>query len=172
MTKLLAIFDLVPGWLYAAALLSLCAYCLWLDASVSLARGDQAMARAELATVKQSAASAALTSTQSARDKEQVMSATQTGAIDDLHKALSATAGRAADLDRRMRDIAHAHASAGGASLPTGAQTARGSDGPPAAGLSELARGDLVRLAASANDTADTLKTCRVLLRQAWQVTE
>jgi hypothetical protein len=171
MTKLLDIFDVVPGWLYALALAGLTVYCLLLDADVSRAISGEAVARAALATVKQDAATAATASTQAAREKETGLVNNQTESTDELHAALAATAGRAADLDRRLRDIAHAHPVASGACVPASAQASGAGDGPPTAGLSDVARSDLVRLAQSANDTADTLKACRVLLRQAWQAT-
>lgn len=171
MSKLLDVFNVLPGWLYALAVAGLCAYCLLLDADMSRAISAGAVARAELSALKQRAATAALASVQSAREAEAALTHHQTESTDELQKALAATAGRAADLDRRLRDIARAHPIDGGACMPASAAATSGGDGPPAAGLSDLARSDLVRLAQSANDTADTLKTCRVLLRQAWQAT-
>lgn len=171
MTKLLGIFDVVPGWLYALALAGLVSWCLVLDAEAGRAVADAAVARSDLAAIKQDAAIAAGASVQIARTKEGALINNQTESTDELHKALATTADRAAELDRRLRDIARAHPGAGGVCVPASPAASGPGDEPAAAGLSDLARSDLVRLAQSANDTADALKTCRVLLRQAWQAT-
>lgn len=116
------------------------------------------------------AAVAVASSAQAARAKEAAAGETQTKATDDLSTAKSSNASRAGDLYRRLRERAATRPSC--PNLPQGASAPGPGDGDPAAGLPDVARADLVRLAESANNTADTLRQCRVLLHSAWQITQ
>lgn len=117
-------------------------------------------------------ASAVMAEVPRVRGADAALNDNQTRSIDELQQRLSGSAQRAADLERRLHDIANSRRSTTGCqSVPASAGASSISDEPPAAGLSDMARSDLVRLAQSANDTADTLKACRRLLRQAWQST-
>lgn len=159
------------NWLRWGVLLLACAAAY---ATVS-AWGDARERQGYLARAAEDASSAAsgvLSEVPRVRAADAAMTGNQTRSVDELQERLSSSAQRAADLERRLHNLAtERRAAAGGQGVPASSGAASGSDEPPAAGLSDMARSDLVRLAQSANDTADALRSCRQLIGKAWQTT-
>lgn len=182
MSRLARMLNAVPGWLYSLVIVALLFLCLWLKTSQSVARVDAADARTELATTTAAAAASAASSVQAARGKEQVMNNNQTKVNDELQSGRDERDQRIAALLGQLREQARAGARTGGGRISACAQAAGGGDGLGDPGLREVAGGDrlvldgqaqeeLATFAVRARETGDTLKACRVLLRQAWQVT-
>ena len=90
------------------------------------------------------------------REAERLAGKSMTRISDALTKDRLATAGRAAQLERRLRDIANSSPS------PAPNCPSRNDDARPAAAvLSDDARSDLVALAQEADSVADRLRACQ-----------
>lgn len=102
------------------------------------------------------AAKQALADSEANREAERLAGRNMTRISDALTKDRLATAGRAAQLERRLRDIAES-SPAPAPNCPSRNDDAR----PAAAVLSDDTRGDLVALAQEADATADRLRACQ-----------
>lgn len=182
MSKLLSIFDVVPGWLYVACIGLLVWAVLHLEAGQHAAQLDAANLRASIATEHAEVATSAASSVQVARDKERGMGENQTKVSDELQKDLGDHADRVDSLRGRMRDQAATFNRAGGEPGAACAGSTSGSDGFRDPGLRSAAdadlvvldgqaQGELAELIVRAREVGKTLKACRVLLRQAWKST-
>lgn len=143
------------------------------------AREQAAEAKAQLAQLKAKTVSVAARSVEKARDKEHDANANQMETVNELRSQLADRDARVADLSRRLRLAARS--GAGRAGHPPSAAASEGGDGERHPGLrgvdaedllvDEAGQLELARFAVSAKDTGETLKGCRRLLRQAWQMT-
>lgn len=172
--------GLVPGWCWAVVVAVLAALCVRLNLGVADARADAAQARTQLLTVQLASRDAIAVETERAQARVRDLTKTVMEAQDALSQARQSAAGRVADLDGRLRQLARP-LSCGGAS-PGGGVAAASSpgDGQPGARLPGLAgagvvvldgqaQHELAEFAESAADTGRTLIACRGLLRQAWR---
>ena len=179
MRKLLDVLELVPAWVYAAAVVALAALVLVTELGRQRALTQAAQARAELAEVRRDHATALAKAIQRARTAEAKLAV-------DLMREANELQSRLADRDQRVFDLAdrlHQHARPVRlcAAAPGGAPAAAGGgggqrdtglrelDGPDLVVLDVEARSQLAEFAVSARDTGETLKTCRALLRSAWR---
>ena len=180
MTKLLALFDVVPGWCWAVVVAAQAALVLRLDLGMSHARADAAQARTQLLTVQLASRDAIAIETERAQARVRDLTKTVMEAQDALAQSRQAGPGRVAALDERLRDIARPLHCAGAAPASGPAAPAGRGDGHPGAGLPRLAGEDLVILdgeaqhelaefAVSAAETGETVKACRSLLRSCWR---
>lgn len=177
MTKILAVLDLVPAWVWALVVGVLLVLCIRLDVLRLQALADAGKARADLLAVQLSSAQAISLEQERARKEERRLSAAVLEVQDALAQEKAGRAGRVADLSERLRNVARpvsCRPAAGGAPAAAG----RG-HGQPGAGLPGLAGADLVVLdgqalgelatfAESAADTGRTLTHARRLLRECW----
>jgi hypothetical protein len=170
MTKLLALFDIVPGWCWAAAVAVLAVLCMRLDAG-------QAHARADLLAVQLAMRDAAIASQAKAQARADHLSTVAQEAQDALSQMQATAPARAAGLTERVRDIARplrcapAGAVAAAPSSPYG-QPDPGLSGVAGAGvvvLDATAQSELAQLVTSAADTGQALTQARVLLRECWR---
>lgn len=162
------------GTIALLAVLLLLACTGWLHA-----RERAAQAQTQLAQLKAKTATVAAKSVEKARDKEHDAHTNQTETVNELRTQLADRDARVADLYRRLRLTARS--GGGGAGHPPSAAASSGGDGQRDPGLRGLDAEDLLvdeagqielaRFAVSAKDTGETLKGCRRLLRQAWQMT-
>lgn len=178
MTKILAVLDLVPAWVWALVVGVLLVLCIRLDVLRLQANADASRAWADLLAVQLASAQAISLEVERARKEERRLSAVVLEVQDDLAKERAGSAGRVADLSERLRNVARpvsCRPAAGGASA-----SAVRSDGQPDPGLPGVARTDLVVLdgqgvsdlatfAESAADTGRTLTHARRLLRECWK---
>jgi len=180
MTKLLALFDVVPGWCWAVVVAVLAALVLRLDAGMAGAQADAALARTQLLTVQLASANAIAVETERAQARVRDLTKTVMEAQDALSEARQAGPGRVAALDERLRNIARPLHCAGAAPGGGAAAPAIRGDGQPGARLPGVAAGDFVVLdgqgladlatfAESAADTGRTLIQARHLLRECWR---
>lgn len=169
-----AVDHVMLGTIALLAVLLLIAASGW-----QFARADAAKARAQVAQLKAKTATVAAKSVQQAREKEYGANTNQTETVNELRSQLADRDARVADLARRLRFAARG--GPGGPGHPAGASAPAGGDGFGDPGLRRLDAEDLLvdeagqielaRFAISAKDTGETLKGCRRLLRQAWQMT-
>lgn len=179
--KFLDMFGLVPDWAYAAAVAALAALLVVTELGRHRALTEAAEVRAELADVRSGHASALAKAVQQARTAEAKLAA-------DLMKEANELQSRLADRDQRVSDLAgrlHHHArpvrlcaaDPGGASAAAGSghgqpgARLRGLDGDDLVVIDAAARVELAQFATAARDVGETLKACRMLLRQSWQAT-
>lgn len=170
--------GLVPGWCWAIVVAALAALVLRLDFGMAHARADAAQARTQLLQVQLASRDAIAVETERAQARVRDLTKTVLETQDALSQAHVAAAGRTADLDGRLRQLARplsCRPATGGAAAAAG-----GGDGQPGAGLPGLAGADLVvldgqgladlaSLAESAADTGRTLTEARRLLRACWR---
>lgn len=170
-----AAFDLVPGWAYALMVLALSALLVSARLSAGAALVESAQAGRALSELVATSATASASSVQGARAKEGAMASDQAKDIHAFNQAVSNPAGRAAELERGMRDQAREQARSSRVCLPKAASTASGVDGSGGAGLPSMvepdylvvdgpAQSEIARLIVSARDTGEALKTCRLAL--------
>lgn len=178
MAKVLDLLDIVPAWCWAVVVAVLSALCVRLDVGMAYARADAAQARTQLLQVQLASRDAIAAETERAQARVRDLTQTAMEAQDALSQARAAAAGRTADLDGRLRQLARplsCRPAAGEAAAP-----AVSGDGQPGAGLPSLAGADLVildgqavsglaRFAESAADTGRTLIEARRLLRACWR---
>lgn len=180
MTKLLALFDVVPGWCWAVVVAVLAALVLRLDAGMAGAQADAALARTQLLQVQLASANAIAVETERAQARVRDLTKTVMEAQDALSEARQAGPGRVAALTDRLRDIARPLHCAGAAPGGGPAAPASRGDGQPGARLPSVAAGDFVVLdgqglaelaafAESAADTGRTLIQAQHLLRECWR---
>lgn len=172
--------SLVPGWCWAIVVAVLAVLVLRLDLGMARARADATLARTQLVQVQLASAQAIGAETERAQARVRTLTQTAMEAQDALSQARQSAAGRVADLDGRLRQLARP-LSCGGAAPGGGvAAPAGGGDGKPGARLPDLAgagvvvldgqaQHELAEFAESAADTGRTLIACRGLLRQAWR---
>lgn len=182
MNRLMDIFDLVPGWLYAIAVACLLVLLVLSELDRNEAITEAALAGQQLAEIKAAGSAAVASSVTSARAKESDAAAITTKVTYELHQDTANPAARAAAVERGMREPAAAYARSGGGCKPTSSSAPKGGDGAGSAGLRGLdepdplvldgqAQSEIAQLTVSANRTGKTLKACRVLLREAWRMT-
>jgi hypothetical protein len=183
MAKVLALFDLVPGWLWALVLAVATVHGQLAELSEARAVAQAAQARLELTGAQLQATKDMAAARGRAEAKEATLKGQFQETIDALTTSRAADAGRIAGLAGRLQQYARPIAChPGGAAAGAGAGAAGGGDGNASAGLPGVAGGDLVILdgqarlelaqfAVSARDTGETLTLCRLLLRAAWQAT-
>ena len=178
MTKILAVLDLVPAWVWALVVGVLLVLCIRLDVLRLQANADASKARSDLLAVQLASAHAISLERERARKEERRLSAAVLEVQDELAKERAGSAGRVADLSERLRNIARpvsCRAAASGAPVAA----VRG-DGQPDPGLPGVAGSgvvvldgqalsDLADLAESAADTGRTLTHARRLLRECWR---
>lgn len=178
MTKLLALFDVVPGWCWAVVVAVLAALCVRLNLGVADARADAAQARTQLLQVQLASRDAIAVETERAAARVRTLTQTVLETQDALSEARLAVAGRTADLDGRLRNIARplsCRPAAGATAAAPGA-----GDGQPdprlrAAPTADLvvldgtALAELADLAVSARTVGETLTHARRLLRACWR---
>lgn len=182
MRGLAKLFDVVPDWMWALLLAGAVGRGCIVDGKLAVQRVATANAKAQLsreraswATTKQQAAEAAAKSGEAAREAERLAALKKQRIDDESYRAHQAAVGRAADAERRLRDIATqyaADASAGGEHCATPAAAERGDDAPAAARLSDETRRDLVAFALEATDAAIALGSCQRYVSEvtgAWQ---
>lgn len=178
MTKILAILDLVPAWVWAVVVGVLLVLCIRLDVLRMQANADASKARADLLAVQLSSAQAISLEQERARKEERRLSAEVLEVQDALAKEKADRAGRVADLSERLRKLSRpVLCRPGGGGAPAAAGR---SDGQPDPGLPGVAGADLVVLdgqalsdlstfAESAAGTGRTLTHARRLLRECWR---
>lgn len=178
MTKILAALDLVPGWVWAIAVVTLGLLCGALEVGRLSALADASKARSDLLAVQLSSAQAISLEQERARKEERRLSAEVLGVRDELEQEKAGGARRIADLSERLRNLARpVLCRPGGGGAPAAAGR---SDGQPDPGLPGVAGADLVVLdgqalseladfAESAADTGRTLTHARRLLRKCWR---
>ena len=178
MTKILAVLDLVPAWVWALVVGVLLVLCIRLDVLRLQANADASKARADLLAVQLSSAQAISLEQERARKEERRLSAVVLEVQDALAQEKADRAGRVAGLSERLQHHARpvlCRPGGGGAPTPAG----RG-DGNPDPGLPGVAGSgvvvldgqalsDLADLAESAADTGRTLTHARRLLRECWK---
>jgi hypothetical protein len=171
--------GMVPGWCWAIVVTTLAVLVLRLDVARLGAQLDASKARDELLSVQLASATAIAADRARAQRREADLMTALTKAQDELQTYHSAAAGRIAELDGRMRQLARPLACRGARASEAGA-AASGLDGQPGTGLSSLAAGDLVivddaarlelaRFADSAATTGKALMAVRGLLRECWR---
>lgn len=178
MTKILAILDLVPAWVWALVVGFLLVMCIRLDVLRLQAKADASKARADLMAVQLASAQAIGLEQERARKEERRLSAAVMEVQDALAKEKADRAGRVAGLSDRLQQHARpVLCRPGGGGSP--AASGRG-DGQPDPGLPGVAGAgvvvldgqalsDLADLAESAADTGRTLTHARRLLRECWR---
>lgn len=178
MTKILAVLDLVPAWVWAVVVGVLLVLCIRLDVLRLQASADASKARADLLAVQLSSAQAISLEQERARKEERRLSAAVLEVQDELAKERAGSAGRVDALSERLQHHARpVLCRPGGGGAP--AVASRG-DGQPDSGLPGLAGegvvvldgqalSDLAELAESAADTGRTLTHARRLLRECWK---
>ena len=180
MTKLLALFDVVPGWCWAVVVAVLAALVLRLDAGMAGAQADAALARTQLLQVQLASAAAIGAETERAQARVRDLTVVAMEAQDALAQSRQAGPGRVAAAADRLRDIARPLHCAGAAPGGGAAAAPGRGDGQPGAGLPGVAGADFVlvdgqglaelaSLAESAADTGRTLNQARHLLRECWR---
>lgn len=170
--------GLVPGWVWAAVAVVLAALCVRLDVGMAHARADAAQARTQLVQVQLASAQAIGAETERAQARVRDLTQTAMEAQDALSEARAAAAGRTADLDGRLRQLARplsCRPAAGATAAP-----AVSGDGQPDPGLRAAPAADLVvldgtalaelaDLAVGARTVGETLIQARHLLRECWR---
>ncbi|MCH8178223.1 MAG: hypothetical protein IIA02_00355 [Proteobacteria bacterium] len=170
--------GLVPGWCWAIVVAVLAALCVRLDLGMAQARTEAATARTQLLAVQLASRDAIAVETERAQARVRTLTQTVLETQDALSQSRAAAAGRVADLDGRLRQLARplsCRPAAGATAAP-----AFSGDGQPGAGLPGVAGADLVvidgqgladlaSLAESAADTGRTLIHARHLLRECWR---
>lgn len=170
--------GLVPGWCWAIVVAVLAALCVRLDLGMAQARTEAATARTQLLAVQLASRDAIAVETERAQARVRTLTQTVLETQDALSQSRAAAAGRVADLDGRLRQLARPlsrRPAAGEAAAP-----AVSGDGQPGAGLPGVAGAgvvvldgqalsDLASLAESAADTGRTLTHARRLLRECWR---
>jgi len=170
--------GLVPGWCWAVVVAVLVLLCVRLDLGMAHARADAAQARTQLLTVQLASRDAIAIETERAQARVRTLTQTVLETQDALSQTRAAAAGRVADLDGRLRQLARplsCRPAAGATAAPAGA-----GDGQPDPGLPGMAGSgvvvldgqalsDLASFAESAADTGRTLTHARRLLRACWQ---
>lgn len=180
MAKLLALLDIVPAWLWAAAVAALVAVCGVLQFDRQALRAEAQSVRADLLAVQLASARAMLDDAAAARSRQALLTKTVVETQDALNQTRAAAAGLAADLDGRLQQSARPVSCWRTTPASGATPTSRSGDGQRdsqlpgvVAGdfvvLDAQARAELARLATSAAETGQTLKACRVLLRAAWR---
>lgn len=177
-TKILAVLDLVPGWVWALVVGVLLVLCIRLDVLRLQAASDASKARSDLLAVQLSSAQAISLEQERARKEERRLSAAVLEVQDALAKEKADRAGRVAGLSERLRKLSRpVLCRPGGGGAP--AVASRG-DGQPDPGLPGVAGAgvvvldgqalsDLATFAESAADTGRTLTHARRLLRECWR---
>jgi hypothetical protein len=171
--------GMVPGWCWAIVVTALAVLVLRLDVARLGAQIDAAKARDELLSVQLASASAIAADRARTQRREADLMTTLTKAQDELQTYHSAAAGRIAELDGRMRQLARPITCRASAAAAASAP-AIGSDGQPGAGLLGVAGDDLViidgqaraelaQFADAAAITGKTLSKVRGLLRECWR---
>lgn len=170
--------GLVPGWCWAIVVAVLAALCVRLDVGMAYARADAAQARTQLLQVQLASANAISAETERAQARVRDLTKTAMEAQDALSQARADAAGRTADLDGRLRQLARplsCRPASGGATASAGSgdeQPRPGLPGMAGAGVVVLdgpALADLATFAESAADTGRTLIQARALLRECWR---
>lgn len=172
--------GLVPGWCWAIVVAVLAALCVRLDVGMAHARADAAQARTQLLTVQLASRDAIAIETERAQARVRTLTQTAMEAQDALAQSRQAVPGRVAALDERLRHIARPVHCAGAAPAVGVATSAGSGDGQPGAGLPGVAGGNFVILdgqaqhelagfAVSCQQTGETLKACRSILRAGWR---
>lgn len=170
--------GLVPGWCWAVVVGVLVALCVRLDVGMAQARTEAATARADLLAVQLASAVAIGAETERAQARVRTLTQTAMEAQDALSEARAAAAGRTADLDGRLRQLARplsCRPAAGATAAP-----AVSGDGQPDPGLRAAPAADLVvldgtalaelaDLAVGARTVGETLIHARHLLRECWR---
>lgn len=178
MTKILAVLDLVPAWVWAVVVGVLLVLCIRLDVLRLSAQAEASKARSDLLAVQLASAHAISLEIERARKEERRLSAVVLEVQDELAKERAGSAGRVADLSERLRNVARpvsCRPATSGAPTPA----SRG-DGQPDPGLPGVAGAgvvvldgqalsELADLAESAADTGRTLIHARRLLRECWR---
>lgn len=178
MTKILAVLDMVPAWVWAVLVGVLLALCIRLDLLRLQANADASKARADLMAVQLASARAIGLERERSRREEMRLTAAVLEVQDALAQEKAGRAGRVDALSGRLRNVARpllCRPGGGGAPTPTGR-----SDGQPDPGLPGVAGAgvvvldgqglsDLANLAESAADTGRTLTHARRLLRECWK---
>lgn len=178
MTKILAVLDLVPAWVWAVVVGVLLVICVRLDVLRLSAQAEASKARADLLAVQLSSAQAISMEQERARKEERRLSAVVLEVQDALAQEKADRAGRVAGLSERLRKLSRpvlCRPGDGGAPAAAGA-----GHGQPDPGLPGVAGADLVVLdgqgvsdlatfAESAADTGRTLTQARRLLRECWR---
>lgn len=178
MTKILAVLDLVPAWVWAVVVGVLLVLCIRLDVLRLQSNADASKARAELLAVQLASAHAISLEQERARKEERRLSAALLEVNDALAQEKADRAGRVAGLSDRLQQHARpVLCRPGGGGAPA---VASRSDGQPDSGLPGLAGAGVVVLdgqalseladfAESAADTGRTLTKARRLLRECWR---
>ena len=170
--------GLVPGWCWAVVVAVLVALCVRLDLGMAQARTEAATARADLLAVQLASRDAIALETERAQARVRALTQTVLETQDALSQARATAAGRVADLDGRLRQLARplsCRPAAGTTAAPAVAgdgQPDPGLPGVAGAGVVVLdgqALSDLASFADSAADTGRTLTHARRLLRACWQ---
>lgn len=178
MTKILATIDLVPGWVWAIAVVTLGLLCGALEVGRLSALADASKVRADLLAVQLSSAQAISLEQEKARKEERRLSAAVLEVQDARAQEKAGHAGRVADLSERLRNVARpVLCRPGGGGAPTPAVRGDGQPDPGLPGvagagvvvLDGQALSDLADLAESAADTGRTLTHARRLLRECWK---
>lgn len=170
--------GLVPGWCWAVVVAVLAVLCVRLDVGMAQARTEAATARADLLAVQLASRDAIAIETERAQARVRTLTQTVLETQDALSQTRAAAAGRVADLDGRLRQLARPLSCRPAAGAT--AATAGAGHGQPGAGLPGVAAGDFVVLdgqglaelaafAESAADTGRTLIQARHLLRECWR---
>lgn len=170
MTKLLKVFDIAPGWLWAVLVAALVLFSIRLDVLRMQARVDEAGARAALLSVQLAARDAIIQESEKARGLEGALNIKTQGANDAIQNARLAAGRAAADSAERVRKLAArlllcpSGADAGEGAGPAGGD---GGGGGPVAGLRADPGGDLVVLDATAWAEATQLTAAANVAREA-----
>lgn len=181
MRKILDVLGLVPDWAYVTAVLALAGLLVVSELGRHRALGQAVQARADLADVRRDHATQLAVAVQRARTAEAVLAADLMRETNELQSILADRDSRVSDLAGRLhqhaRPLRLCPASTGGAAAAAGSghgvsgARLRGVDGPDLIVLDEQARSELAKFATAARDVGETLKSCRVLLRQSWRST-
>ena len=178
MTKILAALDLVPGWVWAIAVVTLGLLCGALEVGRLSALADASKARADLLAVQLSSAQAISLEQERARKEERRLSAVVLEVKDALAKEKSDRAGRVDALSGRLQQHARpvlCRPGGGGADPVAGRGDGKPDPGLPgvagarAVVLDGQALSELADFAESAADTGRTLTHARRLLRECWR---
>lgn len=181
MAKLLALLDIVPAWLWAAAVVVLISACAALQYDRQALRAEAQAVRADLLAVQLASARALLDEAAASRARQALLTKTVVETQDALTQTRTAAAGLAADLAGRLQQSARpvscwrATPAAGSASVASRGDEQRDPGLPAVAAgdfvvLDAAARAELARFAVSAAETGQTLSACRALLRAAWRM--
>lgn len=102
MTKILAVLDLVPAWVWAVVVGVLLVLCIRLDVLRLSAQAEASKARADLLAVQLASAQAISLEHERARKEERRLSAAVLEVQDALAQEKAGRAGRVADLSERL----------------------------------------------------------------------